>query len=157
MCRCSGQVVSSDATPPPQCLDPKQAWYSFIDPLKGCKAKQDLPSLGFEPRPLFRVGTLGTCLRHKNLDTKKLKLQLEHHRLASHERSISAFKRVKTEMRCSMENEKRSSLMLLCIQNDITMEIDYKDVVNDFVMIKTRRKVLCCTNTLIATQPSVSK
>ncbi|GFX04250.1 hypothetical protein TNCV_3973991 [Trichonephila clavipes] len=33
----------------PQSSVPKQAWYSFIDSLKGLKAYLTLPSLGFEP------------------------------------------------------------------------------------------------------------
>ena len=41
-----------------------------------------------------------------------------------------------------MENEKLNSLMLLCTQNDITMKIDYNDVINDFAMIKAQRKPL---------------
>ncbi|GFU94084.1 hypothetical protein TNCV_3308371 [Trichonephila clavipes] len=33
----------------PVCLASKQAWYSFIDPLKGWKAKLTLPSPRFDP------------------------------------------------------------------------------------------------------------
>lgn len=58
------------------------------------------------------------------------------------ERSFSALKRIKTEMRSTMENKKLNSLMLLCTQNDITMGIDYDGVINDFAMIKARRKPL---------------
>ncbi|GFW54005.1 hypothetical protein TNCV_3828131 [Trichonephila clavipes] len=45
MFRSEGQ---SDAKP--QCFVPKQAWYSFIDPLKRKKVESTLPSPGFEPR-----------------------------------------------------------------------------------------------------------
>ncbi|GFX33774.1 hypothetical protein TNCV_3961831 [Trichonephila clavipes] len=46
--RCPNQVVSLKRTP--QSLIPKQAWYSFIDPLKGWKAESTLLSTGTEPR-----------------------------------------------------------------------------------------------------------
>ncbi|GFT73336.1 hypothetical protein TNCV_4009521 [Trichonephila clavipes] len=57
-------------------------------------------------------------------------------------RSISALKRVKTEMRSTMENKRLNSLMLLCTQNDTSMEFDYKEVINDFALIKARKKPL---------------
>uniref|UniRef100_A0A8D8Q8V9 HAT C-terminal dimerisation domain-containing protein n=1 Tax=Cacopsylla melanoneura TaxID=428564 RepID=A0A8D8Q8V9_9HEMI len=58
------------------------------------------------------------------------------------ERSFSALKRVKTDTRTTMQNEKLNSLMLLCTQNDITLALDYDDVINDFAMIKARKKPL---------------
>ncbi|GFX04604.1 hypothetical protein TNCV_901321 [Trichonephila clavipes] len=83
----------------------------------------------------------------KKLRPKKrgLKLQRTYHRLASHERSTFVLKRVKTGMRYIMESEKLNSLMSLCSQNDIAIEIDYNDVINDFAMIKARRKSLLYT------------
>ncbi|GFU03432.1 uncharacterized protein TNCV_11991 [Trichonephila clavipes] len=51
-------------------------------------------------------------------------------------------KRVKTELRSTMEKEKLNNLMLLCTQIDKTMETDNNDVINDFAMIKARRKPL---------------
>ncbi|GFV37760.1 uncharacterized protein TNCV_3040181 [Trichonephila clavipes] len=74
--------------------------------------------------------------------SKKLKLQRTYHCLTNPERSISALKRVKSEMRSAVGKERLNSLMLLCTQNDITMDIDCNDVVNDFARIKTRRKSL---------------
>ncbi|GFX82029.1 hypothetical protein TNCV_2572271 [Trichonephila clavipes] len=56
------------------------------------------------------------------------------------ESSLSALKRVKTEMRSTTKNEKSNSLMLLCIQNDITMEMDYNDDINYFAVAKAGRK-----------------
>ncbi|GFS65344.1 dimer_Tnp_hAT domain-containing protein [Trichonephila clavipes] len=58
----------------------------------------------------------------------------------SAERSFSALKRIKTDMRTTMEKENLNSLMLLRTQNDITMETDYNDIINDFAMLKARRK-----------------
>ncbi|GFX22445.1 hypothetical protein TNCV_3600771 [Trichonephila clavipes] len=52
---------------------------------------------------------------------EKLKLQRTYHRLANHERSISALKSAKTEIRSFIEKERLNSLMWLCAQNDITM------------------------------------
>ncbi|GFY30551.1 hypothetical protein TNCV_3523141 [Trichonephila clavipes] len=71
-----------------------------------------------------------------------MKLQRTYRLLTSYERSISALKRVNTEMRSAMEKEIRKGLMLPYTQRDITMDIDYNDVPNDFAMIKTRRKSL---------------
>ncbi|GFV51092.1 hypothetical protein TNCV_4743691 [Trichonephila clavipes] len=68
--------------------------------------------------------------------------------LTSQERSISALKSVKTEMRSTMEKEMLNSLMLLCAQN-ITMDVVYNDVMNDFAMTKTRRKPLFCTSAIL--------
>ncbi|GFT41607.1 hypothetical protein TNCV_4183101 [Trichonephila clavipes] len=48
MSRCSDQVVSLKRNP--QCLVPKQAWYSFFDPLKGWKVESTLPSPKRESR-----------------------------------------------------------------------------------------------------------
>ncbi|GFX75519.1 hypothetical protein TNCV_4714261 [Trichonephila clavipes] len=45
-------------------------------------------------------------------------------------------------MRSTVEKGKLKGLMLLCTQNDITMEIDYNDVIDDFAMMKARRKPL---------------
>ncbi|GFX78213.1 hypothetical protein TNCV_5135601 [Trichonephila clavipes] len=99
-----------------------------------------------ETGPLFRLGTLGTCLGRKKVEGEnrgQMKITANvPQSLASYERRIPALKRVKTEMRSTMENEKLNSLMLLCTQNDITMEIDYNDVVNDFAMIKSRGRPL---------------
>ncbi|GFX82985.1 hypothetical protein TNCV_4938551 [Trichonephila clavipes] len=39
-------------------------------------------------------------------------------------------------MRYSITSEKLNSLMLLYAQNDITIEIDYNDVINNFAMPK---------------------
>ncbi|GFU89125.1 hypothetical protein TNCV_2895731 [Trichonephila clavipes] len=94
-------------------------------------------------RPLFRLGTLGTYVPRaqkicgcKKLESEKgeggkLKLQRTHHRLANRERNISARKRVKTEMRSTIGNEKLTSLMLLYTQNDTVMEIVNNELIND--------------------------
>ncbi|GFU80015.1 transposable element Tcb2 transposase [Trichonephila clavipes] len=69
-------------------------------------------------------------------------LSVRTHHLTNHERNVSALKRVEIERRSTMEKEMLISLMLLCTQNDITMDIDYYDVIKDFATIKTRRKPL---------------
>ncbi|GFX32921.1 hypothetical protein TNCV_890571 [Trichonephila clavipes] len=60
----------------------------------------------------------------------------------SHERSILPLKRVRTEMRSTVEKEKLIILMLLRTKTDITMEIDYNDIINDFEIIKAQRPLL---------------
>ncbi|GFW23376.1 hypothetical protein TNCV_3804751 [Trichonephila clavipes] len=54
--------------------------------------------------------------------------------------------RDKIEMRYTMEDEKFNSLILLRTQNDITIEIDYNDIIDDYGMIKARKKPLLCKN-----------
>ena len=56
------------------------------------------------------------------------------------ERSFSALKRIKSEIRSTMDNKKLKSLMLLCTQSDITMKIDYGDIIDDFARVKARKK-----------------
>lgn len=56
------------------------------------------------------------------------------------ERSFSALKRIKSEIRSTMDNKKLNSLMLLCTQSDITMKIDYGDIIDDFARVKARKK-----------------
>ncbi|GFV74905.1 hypothetical protein TNCV_1041431 [Trichonephila clavipes] len=51
-----------------------------------------------------------------------------------------------------MEKEKLNSSMFMCTQNDITMEIDYNDVINDFAMIKALRKPLLLTQQRLSGQ-----
>ncbi|GFW80929.1 hypothetical protein TNCV_3780081 [Trichonephila clavipes] len=93
---------------------------------------------------LFRLGILDTYLGRKRLEgekREKIKISANVQCLSSHDRSISSLK-VKTEMRFTMENEKLNCLIRLCTQNDITPEIGYNDVTNDFTLIKDRRKPL---------------
>ncbi|GFX20708.1 hypothetical protein TNCV_77661 [Trichonephila clavipes] len=42
-------LLSGQSDAKPQCLVPKQAWCSFIDPLKGRKAESTLPSWDLSP------------------------------------------------------------------------------------------------------------
>ncbi|GFV68042.1 dimer_Tnp_hAT domain-containing protein [Trichonephila clavipes] len=95
-----------------------------------------------------------TCIRKNKLESNLTNLEVEMSIYltlpvtnCTAERSFSAFKRIKTEMKTTMENEKLNSLMLLCTQNDITMEIDYNNIINDFAMMKARRKLSTMTVT----------
>ncbi|GFV58680.1 uncharacterized protein TNCV_1947451 [Trichonephila clavipes] len=45
-------------------------------------------------------------------------------------------------MKSTVENEKLNSLNCYALKIDIKMEIDYNDILNDFAMIKARRKPL---------------
>ncbi|GFU53979.1 hypothetical protein TNCV_5057021 [Trichonephila clavipes] len=77
--------------------------------------------------------------RRERRDKKIKKLKWSYPTPTSQQRSISAFKTVKTE-KYAMENEKLYSLILMCTQNDITMEIDF-NIINDFAMIKGSKTV----------------
>ncbi|GFX89987.1 hypothetical protein TNCV_886851 [Trichonephila clavipes] len=66
--------------------------------------------------------------------------QQTYYRQASHDRSISVLNRENDIS--TMGKEKLDSWLLLCTQNEITIQIDYNDVINDFAMIKARRKPL---------------
>ncbi|GFT93047.1 hypothetical protein TNCV_2715581 [Trichonephila clavipes] len=64
---------------------------------------------GMQPKPssLRAQAHQSTCLGRRWAEKeKKWKLQRAYHRLASHERIISALERVKTEKRSTMEKEK---------------------------------------------------
>lgn len=58
----------------------------------------------------------------------------------SAERSFSALKRIKSETRSTMEDEKLNSLMLLCTQSDITLKLDCDDIITNFAKLKMRKK-----------------
>ncbi|GFT15167.1 hypothetical protein TNCV_3142091 [Trichonephila clavipes] len=58
------------------------------------------------------------------------------HHLARHERSISTFKRVKTEMRKLWKKKSLTEFDVAMFPNDFAMKIDYNDAINDFEMIK---------------------
>lgn len=55
-------------------------------------------------------------------------------------RSFSALKRIKTENRATMEDGKLNSLMLLCTQSDITLSIDFQDIIDSFAKTKPRKR-----------------
>lgn len=58
------------------------------------------------------------------------------------ERSFSAFKRVKSDMRSSMVDEKLNGLLLLRTQYDINLKLDYENTIDDFATRKTRKKTI---------------
>lgn len=58
----------------------------------------------------------------------------------STERSLSALKRIKSYLRsCSKEN-RLNSLAIMSIEANLTLEIDYSGVINEFAHSKCRRK-----------------
>lgn len=61
---------------------------------------------------------------------------------SSGERSFSVLKRVKTYHRSSLSNEKTSQLSVLCMEAEITKNIDWSELVNKFAKGKARKKLL---------------
>lgn len=59
----------------------------------------------------------------------------------SGERSFSQLKRIKNEFRSTMSQERLVALSLLCIENKITRAISFKDIINDFACLKSRKKL----------------
>ena len=55
------------------------------------------------------------------------------------ERSFSALKRIKSWYRSTMSNERFQGLSLLAIENQVTCDLSYNDVISDFAMKKARK------------------
>lgn len=60
----------------------------------------------------------------------------------SAERGFSALKRIKNEKRSTLGEEKLNNLMLLCTASDITLKIDFNNLIDDFARSKQRKKAL---------------
>lgn len=58
------------------------------------------------------------------------------------ERSFSLLKRIKSPLRNLISDSKLSSLALLSMEGDITIKIDYEDIIKTFTAKKLRRKVI---------------
>lgn len=58
----------------------------------------------------------------------------------SAERSFSALKRIKTYLRSSIAQDRLDSLAVLCIESDLTISIDFDELLIDFAEAKVRRK-----------------
>ncbi|XP_050065343.1 zinc finger MYM-type protein 1-like [Aphis gossypii] len=59
----------------------------------------------------------------------------------SSERSFSALKRVKTYLRSRMTDDRLNNLAVLHIESDITTQIQYDEIIQDFSEKKSRRKL----------------
>jgi len=57
----------------------------------------------------------------------------------SGERSFSTLKRVKSTIRSSMGDDRLNNLSILCIENELTRKLDFKDVIATFAAKKARR------------------
>ena len=58
------------------------------------------------------------------------------------ERSFSVLKRVKNELRSTLCEDKLCNLSLLCIESDLTKDIDFQDVIDDFAKMKSRKRLI---------------
>lgn len=58
------------------------------------------------------------------------------------ERSFSCLRRVKNYLRTNISESRLNSLSLLCIEANTTQTLSYEDIINEFVIKKSRRKAL---------------
>jgi len=58
------------------------------------------------------------------------------------ERSFSLLSRVKNELRTRMTQKRLNALSLMAIESELTRELDFNDVVDDFAKLKARKKPL---------------
>jgi hypothetical protein len=56
------------------------------------------------------------------------------------ERSFWVLKRIKSYMRSSMTQDRFSALAILCIKSDITITLEFDEVINNFVNFRSRKK-----------------
>lgn len=61
---------------------------------------------------------------------------------SSGERSFSKLKLIKNRLRTSMTKERLNTLALLSIESDILRQINYEDIISDFINTKLRCKLL---------------
>ncbi|XP_050055154.1 uncharacterized protein LOC114132981 [Aphis gossypii] len=59
----------------------------------------------------------------------------------SAERSFSALKRIKTYLRSSTKDDRLNDLAILNIESELTVNINYDDIINKFSKLKARRKM----------------
>lgn len=60
----------------------------------------------------------------------------------SGERSFSQLKRIKNELRSTMNQDRLSSLSLLCIECEQMRKINFDDLIVDYAMQKSRKQLL---------------
>ncbi|XP_050064590.1 zinc finger MYM-type protein 1-like [Aphis gossypii] len=60
----------------------------------------------------------------------------------SAERSFSTLKRIKSYLRSSMNDDRLNSLAILNIESQLTTELNYDEIIEDFARSKARRKIL---------------
>ena len=56
------------------------------------------------------------------------------------ERSFSKLKRIKSELRSTMQQARLNSLSVMCIESDLVEKISLDKVIQDFAAMKSRRK-----------------
>ena len=57
------------------------------------------------------------------------------------ERSFSQLKYIKNPYRTTMQQDRLNSLSLLSIESDLLRQISYKDIIKDFAIKKSRKKL----------------
>jgi len=59
------------------------------------------------------------------------------------ERTFSALKCVKNELRTTLAQSRMTALALLCIENDVVESLQFDNVINDYAKQKARRMPIC--------------
>ncbi|KAB0805389.1 hypothetical protein PPYR_02359 [Photinus pyralis] len=99
--------------------------------------EEDVPTR--DPGRLYKIVIDGLQSTFPNIETiLKIFLTMPISN-ASGERSFSVLKRVKNYLRNSLNQQHLNELSMLYIENDITQQIDYDDVINDFAKQKARK------------------
>jgi len=60
----------------------------------------------------------------------------------SGERSFSLLKRLKSNLRSTMKQDKLSNLSILAIESDITEKLNYEDIITEFAEKRPRKKII---------------
>lgn len=61
---------------------------------------------------------------------------------AEGERSFSKLKQIKNYIRSTMNQDRLSSLAVLCIESDLTRDMNFDDIIEDFSKEKCRKKII---------------
>ncbi|KAI5016171.1 hypothetical protein ZWY2020_006022 [Hordeum vulgare] len=62
--------------------------------------------------------------------------------IATAERSFSKLKLLKFYLRSTMKQERLNGLATIALENDVLEEINYEDIIEDFISMNTRRMTL---------------
>jgi hypothetical protein len=57
------------------------------------------------------------------------------------ERSFSVLKRMNNYLQSTMSQERLNSLAILTIESDLTLSLEYEDIIDDFSRIKSRKNL----------------
>ena len=61
---------------------------------------------------------------------------------AGAERSFSKLKLIKTYLRSTMSQQRLTELATICIEKELSEQLDYEEIINDFASKKARKKII---------------